>query len=66
MVQKQVDTAKANLVTQQNTLSAMIGGVTDADMAKAATDLSNADLAVKASAQVLVALRDSSLLSLLR
>ena len=35
-------------------------------MAKASTDLSNANLAVQASAQVLLALRDSSLLNLLR
>ncbi|WP_309604859.1 flagellin [Phenylobacterium sp.] len=66
IVQQQVDTAKAGLVSQQNTLTIMIGGVTDADMAKAATDLSNAQLAVQASAHVLVALRDSSLLNLLR
>ena len=66
MIQQQVDTVKQTLVTQQTTLTTMIGDVTDADMAKAATDLSNANLAVQASAQVLMALRDSSLLNLLR
>lgn len=66
MVQQQVDTVKENLVTQQNTLTTMIGDITDADMAKAATDLSNAQLAVQASAQTLLALRDSSLLNLLK
>jgi flagellar hook-associated protein 3 FlgL len=65
LVQKQVDDTAANLVTQQNTLTSMIGGITDADMAKAATDLSNAQLSVQASARVLQALQSSSLLNLL-
>jgi flagellar hook-associated protein 3 FlgL len=65
LVQKQVDDVAANLVTQQNTLTTMIGHVTDADMAKAATDLSNAQLSVQASAKVLQALQSSSLLTLL-
>lgn len=65
LVQKQVDDVAANLVTQQNTLTIMIGHVTDADMAKAATDLSNAQLSVQASAKVLQSLQSSSLLSLL-
>jgi flagellar hook-associated protein 3 FlgL len=52
-------------VTQQNTLTGMIGNITDADMAKAATDLSNSQLAVQASARVLQALQSSSLLTLL-
>ena len=66
LVQKQVDDVAANLVTQQNTLTSMIGGVTDADMGKAATDLSNAQLSVQATAQVLKAMQGSSLLTLLR
>ena len=65
LVQKQVDDTKASLVTQQNTLTIMIGHITDADMAKAATDLSNAQLSVQASARVLQALQSSSLLNLL-
>jgi flagellar hook-associated protein 3 FlgL len=65
LLQKQVDDVAANLVTQQNTLTSMIGDITDADMAKAATDLSNSQLAVQASARVLQALQNSSLLSLL-
>jgi flagellar hook-associated protein 3 FlgL len=65
LVQKQVDDVAANLVTQQNTLTGMIGAITDADMAKAATDLSNSQLAVQASARVLQALQSSSLLTLL-
>jgi flagellar hook-associated protein 3 FlgL len=65
LVQKQVDDVAANLVTQQNTLTGMIGNITDADMAKAATDLSNAQLSVQATAKVLQALQSSSLLTLL-
>ena len=66
LVQQQVDTVGKNLVTQQNTLTSMIGNITDADMAKAATDLSNAQLSVQASAKVLQALQSDSLLTLLR
>jgi flagellar hook-associated protein 3 FlgL len=65
IVQQQVDQVKSNVTTQQNTLTGMIGDITDADMAKAATDLSNAQLSVQASARVLSALQDSSLLKLL-
>jgi flagellar hook-associated protein 3 FlgL len=65
LVQKQVDDVAANLVTQQNTLTGMIGNITDADMAKAATDLSSAQLSVQASAKVLQALQGDSLLNLL-
>jgi flagellar hook-associated protein 3 FlgL len=66
LVQQQVDTVGKNLVTQQNTLTSMIGHITDADMAKAATDLANAQLSVQASAKVLQALQSDSLLTLLR
>lgn len=65
LVQQQVDSVKTNLDTQQTTLTSMIGNITDADMAKAATDLSSAQLTVQASARVLQALQSSSLLSLL-
>lgn len=65
LVQQQVDSVKTNLDTQQTTLTSMIGNITDADMAKAATDLSSAQLTVQASARVLQALQSSSLLSIL-
>jgi flagellar hook-associated protein 3 FlgL len=65
LLQKQVDDVASNLVTQKNTLTSMIGDITDADMAKAATDLSSAQLSVQASARVLQALQNSSLLNLL-
>ncbi|HLZ75837.1 flagellin [Phenylobacterium sp.] len=65
LVQQQVETVGKNLVTQQNTLTSMIGNITDADMAKAATDLANAQLSVQASAKVLQSLQSDSLLTLL-
>ena len=66
LVQKQVDTVATGLVAQQNTLTGMIGDITDADMAKAATDLSSANLSVQATAQVLQVMQGSSLLNLLK
>ena len=65
LVQQQLDQVKSNLTTQQNTLVGMIGDITDADMAKAATDLSNAQLSVQATARVLQSLQSTSLLNLL-
>jgi flagellar hook-associated protein 3 FlgL len=65
LVQQQVDQVKTNVTTQQDTLTGLIGDITDADMAKAATDLSNAQLSVQATARVLQSLQSSSLLNLL-
>ncbi|THD59478.1 flagellin [Phenylobacterium sp.] len=65
MVQAQVAQVATSLATQQTSLTGMIGNITDADMAKAATDLSNAQLAVQASAKVLQALQSDSLLQIL-
>ena len=65
LVQKQVDQSAQGLIGQQNTLTIMIGGITDADMAQAATDLSSAQFSVQATARVLQALQSSSLLTLL-
>ena len=65
LVQQQLYQVKSNLTTQQNTLVGMIGDITDADMAKAATDLSNAQLSVQATARVLQSLQSTSLLNLL-
>lgn len=66
LVQQQVDQVASSLVGQKNTLAGMIGGITDADMAKAATDLSNARLSVQATAQVLQVMQGSTLLNLLQ
>jgi flagellar hook-associated protein 3 FlgL len=65
LVQAQVTQVASSLASQQTSLTGMIGNITDADMAKAATDLSNAQLAVQASAKVLQALQSDSLLQIL-
>ncbi len=66
LVQQRVDAVKTSLTVQADTLTGMIGDITDADMAKAATDLSSAQLSVQATAQVINALKNTSLLNLLR
>src|SRR3546814_337818 len=66
LTQKRVDDVAASLVARKDTLTIMIGDITDADMAKAAGDLQAAQLAVQASAQVFLALQNSSLLALLK
>ena len=65
IVQQQVDQVKSNVTTQQNTLTGMIGDVTDADMGQAATQLQMAQMAVQAAAHVFQTLQGSSLLSIL-
>lgn len=65
LVQARVDDVQKSLGAQQTSLQIMIGGITDADMAKAATDLSNAQLSVQASAKVLTSLQTNSLLNYL-
>ena len=65
-MQQRVDTVKANLITRSDTLTGMIGDVTDADMAQAATALQRAQLSVQAADQVFLSLQDSSLLNVLR
>lgn len=65
LVQARVSDVQTSLATQQNSLTSMIGNITDADMAKAATDLSNAQISVQASAKVLTALQGDSLLNYL-
>lgn len=66
LVQKRVDSVKADLTSRSNSLKGMMGGITDADMAEAATRLQQAQLSVQAAAQVFSSLQQSSLLSLLR
>jgi flagellar hook-associated protein 3 FlgL len=65
LVQQRVDAVKVTVTVQSDTLTGMMADITDADMAKAATDLTSAQTAVQATAQVLQALKSSSLLSLL-
>jgi flagellar hook-associated protein 3 FlgL len=64
--QKHVDDVGTGLIARKDTLTMMIGDITDADMAKAAGDLQAAQLAVQASAQVFISLQNTSLLNLLK
>ena len=65
LMQKRVDTSKEQVVTQDNTLSGMIGDIVDADMGQAATQLQMAQMAVQAAAHVFQTLQGASLLSIL-
>ena len=64
--QKRVDDVATSLVGRKDTLTVMMGDVTDADMGKAASDLATAQMAVQASAQVFLSLQNTSLLALLK
>lgn len=64
--QKRFETAQTELSDRADTLSTMVGGITDVDMAEAITRLESAKLAVQASAQVFSSLQNSSLLDVLR
>jgi flagellar hook-associated protein 3 FlgL len=64
--QKRFETAQTELSDQSDTLSTMVGGITDVDMAEAITRLESAKLAVQASAQVFASLQNSSLLNVLK
>ncbi|PLR25544.1 flagellin [Caulobacter zeae] len=64
--QKRFDDAQVSLQDQTDSLTVMIGGVVDVDMAEAVTRLQAAQLAVQASAQVFASLQNSSLLNVLK
>ncbi|WP_340647460.1 flagellin [Phenylobacterium sp.] len=66
MVQTRVDSVKVDLIGRQNSLAGMMGDITDADPAEAATALQQAGVAVQAAAQVFLSLQNSSLLNVLR
>jgi flagellar hook-associated protein 3 FlgL len=66
IVQKRVDSVSTDISARQDSLTTMIGGVTDADMAKAYADLEQAQVAVQASAQVFQTLQNTSLLNVLQ
>jgi flagellar hook-associated protein 3 FlgL len=66
LVQKRVDTVANDLGARQTTLKEMIGGITDVDMAEAASNLEAAQISVQAAAQVFMSLQQSSLLNLLQ
>jgi flagellar hook-associated protein 3 FlgL len=66
MVQQRVDGVTKDLGTRQDALSGMMGNITDADMAKASSDLQLANLSFQAAAQVFQTLKNTSLLTLLQ
>lgn len=65
-MQKQVENTQTSLQGQVTSLSQLVDGKTSVDMAAAYTDLSQAQVAVQASAQVLSTLNQYSLLNLLK
>ena len=65
IVRARVEGVKADLDSRQISIAGLIGDVADADMAKAATNLTQAQQAVQAASQVFINLRDTSLLNYL-
>jgi flagellar hook-associated protein 3 FlgL len=65
-MQKRIEDATKAQTDRQTTLTNVLGDITDVNMAKAATDLSQAQSAVQASAQVFMALKGMSLLNYLK
>ena len=64
-IQKRVEDATTAQTDRQTTLKNVLGDITDVNMANAAADLSQAQSAVQASAQVFLALKGMSLLNYL-
>jgi flagellar hook-associated protein 3 FlgL len=64
-IQKRVEDATTAQTDRQTTLTNVLGDITDVNMAKAAAELSQAQTAVQASAQVFLALKGMSLLNYL-
>jgi flagellar hook-associated protein 3 FlgL len=64
--QKRLETVAEDLQSRENTLAGMLGDITDADMAQAAAELQTAQLSVQSAAYVFQALKESSLLNILR
>ncbi len=64
-LQSQVSDTITSLQDQQTALTNVTGGITDADMAQVATNLTLAQTALQASAQVFSSLKNDSLLSVL-
>ncbi|WP_411288360.1 flagellin [Phenylobacterium sp.] len=66
LVQRRVESVKGDLQTRNNAITGMMGDVTDADMAMAATQLQAAQLSVQAAAQVFISLQNTSLINILK
>lgn len=65
-LQSRVDQTRAAHEDRQVMLETLVGGLSEVDLAEAATRLAQAQTAVQASAQVFASLRETSLLDLLR
>jgi flagellar hook-associated protein 3 FlgL len=65
LLQSEVSSTQTDLDNRQTTLQGLIGNITDTNMAQAASDLQQAQLAVQASAKVFASLTNASLVSLL-
>jgi flagellar hook-associated protein 3 FlgL len=65
LLQSEVSNTQTDLSNQQNTMQGLIGNITSTNMAQAAANLQQAQLAIQASARVFSALSDSSLVNLL-
>ena len=63
LLQARIDQAQTTQQDRQTTLETMIGGITDVDMAEAASRLSQSQVAVQASAHIFATLQNTSLLS---
>lgn len=63
LLQNQLSDSLATQQHRQTTLQTIIGSMTDADMAKASMQLSQAQTAVQASARIFASLQNTSLLS---
>lgn len=66
MVQSRVEAVKEDLIIRTNSMKSMIGDIVDADMTLAISNLEQAQISVQAAAQVFIALKESSLLNVLR
>jgi flagellar hook-associated protein 3 FlgL len=64
-IQSRVETASTTQTDRQVTLKGLLGDITDVNMAQAASDLTQAQTAVQASAQVFMTLKGMSLLNFL-
>jgi flagellar hook-associated protein 3 FlgL len=63
--QAELSNSQTDLGNQQTTLQGLIGNITNVDLGKASSDLSQAQLAVQASSRVFEALQSSSLMAVL-
>lgn len=66
LLQNRVDDVAKDLSRRQDSLTIMMGDITDADMAEAVSRLQMAQFSVQASAQVFAVLQQTSLLNLLK